>query len=207
MDVNLEVNKFYLNGLNHVVHIVDYTSSKVFSYVDQIGRIYKRNGKCKKSDGVLDLKSEYKEHLENFDDSAVEGLHVSEPKKNTMIDDWLNNFEDGEINKQVIRELVELHFPEIVEERIKKIQNTLTNKAKEYATNGQSFYNFDRAAEINRTSAKQALWGMATKHLVSVIDMVEQDKSFDEAYIDEKIGDMVNYLILLEGLLKRDLEE
>ncbi|HSH25907.1 MAG TPA: hypothetical protein VLA13_10280 [Massilibacterium sp.] len=43
---------------------------------------------------------------------------------------------------------------------------------------------------------------MATKHLVSVIDMVESNEVHDPEYIDEKIGDMINYLILLEGILK-----
>jgi hypothetical protein len=43
---------------------------------------------------------------------------------------------------------------------------------------------------------------MATKHLVSVMDMVESGDEYDPEYIYEKIGDMINYLILLEGLLK-----
>lgn len=93
-------------------------------------------------------------------------------------------------------------FNEIVETRILKIESMLEAKAGEYATDGTAFYNFERAAEINRKRPRQALWDMATKHLVSVMDMVESDNDYEPEYIDEKIGDMINYLILLEGLLK-----
>lgn len=194
-NLELQVGRFYLNKYGNIIPIVKYDSSHPYSYIDQKERRYNIKGKNALSK-TLSLKSEYKEHLKAVD----------EPE-NRMITDWLDEHGDEEISKQVDKELMELHFPEIIEERIKKIQESLANKAKEYATDGQSFYNFDRAAKINRTSAKKALWGMATKHLVSVIDMVEQDKSFGKAYVDEKIGDMINYLILLEGLLKRDSKE
>ena len=90
----------------------------------------------------------------------------------------------------------------IVGERIKQINRVLNSKANEYATDGSAFYNFERAAKINSESPKKALWGMATKHLVSVMDMVESDEDFAHDYIDEKIGNLINYLILLEGILK-----
>lgn len=93
-------------------------------------------------------------------------------------------------------------FNVIVENRIQKIKNVLAAKAGEYATDGTVFYNFERASEINRKQPRQALWDMATKHLVSVMDMVESGEEYESEYIDEKIGDMINYLILLEGLLK-----
>ena len=93
---------------------------------------------------------------------------------------------------------------EVVQERLDKITSVLASKADEYATDGSAFYNFERAGKVNNESTEEALWGMATKHLVSVIDMVESDETFDHEYIDEKIGDMINYLILLEGILKEN---
>jgi hypothetical protein len=45
------------------------------------------------------------------------------------------------------------------------------------------------------------------KHIVSVFDLVQwadtEGDMLTEAVIDEKIGDTINYLILLEGLLLR----
>ena len=93
---------------------------------------------------------------------------------------------------------------EIVKERLDKITFVLASKADEYASDVSAFYNFERAGKVNNESTEEALWGMATKHLVSIIDMVESDETFEDEYIDEKIGDMINYLILLEGILKQN---
>jgi len=95
------------------------------------------------------------------------------------------------------------YFDDIVEYRIERIREVLTSKAKEYATNDDRFHNFRQAARINNTTTEKALWGMLLKHLVSVLDIVNDTpkKPFKE-FIDEKIGDTINYLILLEGLLK-----
>src|SRR5690625_2596804 len=91
---------------------------------------------------------------------------------------------------------------QILAQRIKKICDVLGSKADEYATDGSAFYNFERAADINRRSSKQELWSMATKQLVSILDMVVSDENFDPYYIDDKIADMLNYLILIEGIVK-----
>lgn len=97
-------------------------------------------------------------------------------------------------------------FNNLVDRRIEKIRATLSDKASEYATDGTAFYNFFRASEINRKRPESALWDMATKHLVSIIDMVESEQDYEPEYIDEKIGDMINYLILLEGIMKASHE-
>lgn len=97
-------------------------------------------------------------------------------------------------------------FSKILDARVTAIRSTLSNKAKEYAV-GDRLYNFNRAAEILRTTAEKALLGMFTKHLVSVIDLVEKSISVTEAVINEKLGDAINYLILLEAMLKESTEE
>ena len=56
-------------------------------------------------------------------------------------------------------------------------------------------------------SREKALIGMLAKHLVSVLDMVDSFGKEDlptTSFIDEKIGDSINYLILLEAMLKED---
>ena len=93
-------------------------------------------------------------------------------------------------------------FETILKERLGKIQSVLGSKAKEYAQNGDRLYNFRLAATINETTMEKALWGMATKHLVSVMDLVEGRLSITEPMVNEKIGDMINYLILLEAVFK-----
>jgi hypothetical protein len=93
-------------------------------------------------------------------------------------------------------------FNVIVESRIEKTRNLLIKKGVEYAGDGDRLYNFKRAAEILRTTPELALWGMFCKHLVSVIDMVEGRHQVTDKMIDEKIGDMITYLHILEAYFK-----
>jgi hypothetical protein len=74
-------------------------------------------------------------------------------------------------------------FEKILAERTQKIHDTLGQKAKEY----------------------QSLLGMLSKHLVSVLDLISNRTPPTKHLIDEKIGDTINYLILLEAVLIENL--
>ena len=93
-------------------------------------------------------------------------------------------------------------FEVILEERLLTIKGVLGMKAKEYALGGDRLHNFKVAARIKDETPAKALWGMALKHLVSVTDLIEGCLQPTEAMVNEKIGDMINYLILLEAILK-----
>jgi hypothetical protein len=96
----------------------------------------------------------------------------------------------------------EIEFNEILERRIELIKATLSKKSSEYANGGDRLHNFRMAAKMNNCSNEQALWGMLTKHLVSVMDMVKQHPgTITKTMIDEKIGDCINYFILLEACM------
>ncbi len=98
-----------------------------------------------------------------------------------------------------------LDFDKIVNNRLDAIEQTLSNKAKEYSTDTDKLHNFNVAAQMNNETREKALWGMATKHLVSVKDIIDATTKGNfpsNAMIDEKIGDLINYLVLLEACLK-----
>ena len=103
-----------------------------------------------------------------------------------------------------------IKFEECIENRIRNIREILLVKAKEYASEDNRFHNFDVAARILNNTPEQALQGMMLKHIVSVFDLIEWTETntnmLTEQIIDEKIGDTINYLILLEGLLLRRME-
>lgn len=90
-------------------------------------------------------------------------------------------------------------FNQILENRIAKMREVLASKGKEYATEDR-LYNFKRGAEINHTTPQDYLWQLATKHLVSIIDMVEGRLELTPYLISEKLGDSINYHVLLESL-------
>lgn len=94
-------------------------------------------------------------------------------------------------------------FDKLLNRRIDLIKKVLSSKAKEYATDDR-LHNFKRAAKIAECSPAQALKGMLLKHLVSVFDLIDEnaiDEIISANMVDEKIGDSINYLILLEALL------
>lgn len=93
-------------------------------------------------------------------------------------------------------------FETILDRRLTKCREVLGTKAKEYAHNGDRLYNFRKAGTINNKPMPEALWEMSTKHLVSVIDLVNGVLPPTQHNVDEKIGDMINYLILLEAVLQ-----
>jgi len=87
----------------------------------------------------------------------------------------------------------------------------LIHKAEEYATDGDRYHNFNVAGKILGATPERALIGMWMKHLVSVLDLVEwidfRPEKLNEEIINEKIGDAINYLILLEGMLNRRVKK
>lgn len=94
-------------------------------------------------------------------------------------------------------------FDLLLESRIRKTKSVLTLKAGEYATQDR-LHNFKRSGQIRNRTPEEALIGMWTKHVTSVFDIVEgiaAGKLASVAMVDEKIGDTINYLILLEALI------
>lgn len=91
-------------------------------------------------------------------------------------------------------------FDILLERRLKLTSEVLGRKASEYATEDERLHNFKMAALMTGMTPEQALMGMLVKHLVSVIDTVREERTPTQSLADEKIGDCVNYLILLEAL-------
>ena len=80
--------------------------------------------------------------------------------------------------------------------------NTLMNKAKEYATDGDRLHNFKVAASVQGISPTAALAGMMAKHTVSVYDMIGTGDVYPLELWEEKIKDSINYLFLLWALVQ-----
>lgn len=99
-------------------------------------------------------------------------------------------------------------FNAIVEERIEVIKKVLASKATEYAR-GDRLSNFKTAGRLDDESPERALWGMFKKHIVSVKDLIDDIEAgrppMPWPVWQEKLTDMVNYPILLEGLIKERL--
>jgi hypothetical protein len=94
-------------------------------------------------------------------------------------------------------------FDKIINERCRLIKSILSSKAKEYAR-GDRLHNFKRAGSFMNKTPEAVCFGFAMKHFTSIADMVddiEQGKTPHEELAQEKLGDAINYLILLEAIL------
>ena len=95
-------------------------------------------------------------------------------------------------------------FNKIIREQIERCENTLCQKADEYATEDR-LHNFKVAAGLQDCLPTTALAGMMAKHTVSVYDMIrglEEGKSYPIELWNEKIGDSINYLLLLAAAVR-----
>ena len=100
-------------------------------------------------------------------------------------------------------------FKKLVDNRIKLINTTLILKQKEYAPESDVLHNFKCAGKMDDCTPERALQGMKTKHDVSIRDIIhkiEYNGEYpDVKLLEEKIGDSINYLILLEALIKENI--
>ena len=92
-------------------------------------------------------------------------------------------------------------FERIFEEQVERSRSVLVYKAKEYATEDR-LHNFRVAAALEGKTPEQALAGMMAKHTVSVYDMAESGLAYPIELWQEKITDHINYLFLLNAIVR-----
>lgn len=101
-------------------------------------------------------------------------------------------------------------FDHVIRRRIGMIQAILMAKEKEYASSNDRLSNFKDGAALMDSDQVFACWAYLCKHLASVRKMVIEFTSEgivpDALMVDEKVGDLINYLILLEGIFKEERE-
>ena len=96
-------------------------------------------------------------------------------------------------------------FDKIVAARMVWCNKTLCAKGDEYARDGDRLWNFKVAARKLNCHPAEALAGMMVKHTVSVDDIIDglaKGIVPPKELVAEKIGDSINYLHLLEGLIE-----
>lgn len=101
-----------------------------------------------------------------------------------------------------------VRFAEVLDETLNKCVETLGTKANEYATEDR-LHNFKIAAEMQNCTPFTALAGMMAKHTVSVYDLIQKVENglvVTEDMWNEKIGDHINYLILLKALVAEQFD-
>lgn len=96
-------------------------------------------------------------------------------------------------------------FNKLLRKQIQRSFDVLIHKAKEYATEDR-LHNFKVAAGLEGVTPVQALAGMMAKHTVSVYDMCMSGQDYPVELWQEKITDSINYLLLLNALVRESVE-
>jgi hypothetical protein len=99
---------------------------------------------------------------------------------------------------------------DVVQRRIQLIKAVLETKNSEYADKDDVFKAFTESIPLSFHDTKQAVaWEFMVKHLQSIKMIIDAKantgKIPDEKMLEEKIGDAINYLILIEGMFKEDM--
>jgi len=106
-------------------------------------------------------------------------------------------------------------FNQVLEQRISLIRKSLVEKAKEYARDDR-LHNFNRLAKLQENPREVSLIHLCDKQYISIHDMIddlhlhlltdcqcsEKMSSTDLSLWKEKIGDVINYMILLEAMIE-----
>ena len=105
------------------------------------------------------------------------------------------------IHNLFLEALSEEDFDKYFNKIMERTKNILKVKTKEYVRNGDRMHNFNKASIKNQEIRERTLAGMRLKHEVSIddiIDDIELGLTPEEAVINEKFGDRLNYDILEE---------
>lgn len=96
-------------------------------------------------------------------------------------------------------------FQKILDFRFQACKAVLSTKSREYARSDDRLHNFKRAGAMLGVSPEQALLGMWSKHIISILDIVTDIVEYgnlpSDKIIEEKFTDSINYLTLLEALI------
>lgn len=93
-------------------------------------------------------------------------------------------------------------FNKVVERRIALIKEVLTSKGQEYVRGDDRLHNFKNSGRKKGVTPEKALTFFMLKHETSLDDIINDlDRGIipSQKMIDEKIGDIINYYVLLEA--------
>ena len=100
--------------------------------------------------------------------------------------------------------MTQSEFREVLNNTFEKSSNVLDSKRAEYTPEADRLANFKTSAALQNVDPITALGGMLAKHTVSVHDYISREEKGEEFTLeqwDEKIIDVINYMILLRALI------
>lgn len=102
-------------------------------------------------------------------------------------------------------EITEKEFEQLFEERIRKCRDILIVKAKEYSTDLDKMRNFNVAGRMLGMAPYKVAFYYMMKHFESFYEIVIEDREVSRELWDEKVGDLLNYIFLIDAMVVKAL--
>lgn len=90
------------------------------------------------------------------------------------------------------------------DEFMKTCRDELEKKNKEYSKEDNPFYNFIDCGEIAGVDMKKVWLIYAHKHYNAICTYIRENKTHSDENIDNRIMDMVNYLLFLHSMIQQE---
>ena len=95
-------------------------------------------------------------------------------------------------------------FNASIQATVDRSLEVLVSKNDGYSPNADKLEQFKLAAKIQGITPKEALGGMMVKHTTSVYEMIGSGKNYSPEQWNEKIGDHINYLLILRAIVEEE---
>ena len=96
--------------------------------------------------------------------------------------------------------MIQEDFDILVNKRLAECKKTLTAKTGQYASKKDRLHNFKLGAQLARQTPEQYGLSLVTKHIVAVADKIVNKEVMNAEFVSEKVGDVINYMMLIEAL-------
>lgn len=97
-------------------------------------------------------------------------------------------------------------FNVLVTKRLTKCKKVLCIKAEDYANDKDRLHNFKDGAFLTGQTPEQYALSLITKHIIAIRDKLLKAEPMTPEFVSEKIGDIINYMLLMEAIITEEWE-
>lgn len=91
-------------------------------------------------------------------------------------------------------------FGKLITDREEHSRAVLDRKSTTFSSDNDRLSNFKSVGAMKKETPQKALWGMVCKHIIATQDMIDSGKVPTAGWINEYLGDIHNYMYLLEAI-------
>ncbi len=103
--------------------------------------------------------------------------------------------------------LTDKELESLIQERIERCKEVLFKKSEEYSSESDRMRNFNTAGRMLGIPPYKVAFMYMMKHFESVYEIVINDQPASPTLWEEKITDLINYLLLIDAMWRKSYED